>query len=385
MARQIYGADGSAQVVSPTGTPTTAAATVKSARTGGVTVTDVLSIAGANLGGVVTPDSRGQVIFQGPDNTTATLWLDFGDGGPRWAVNPVDLPALIAAQATAREAAQYTAPGGTTAKASLPYVPASAFQKLAEALDPQVVPRVASAGARTTAFPAPADGDRCYRTDLHAHQTYRALGGGGRWVTDPALIDEVVLGADASVVTFQNIPQEWRNLRLKFRGRAVGSAATDTKANRLSVRVNNDSTANYMSIGYIRGAKYVNGANPAWSTEINLNGSSGASSASVNFTGANGSTMTLGVIAGSDFATLHGGGEINIADYTNTTTRKPFNGQSGVADAAGNAINTGTGYLFTATLQGGWSSNAAVNRIDLFATGATAIAAGSRFSLYGES
>lgn len=381
MARQIYGADGSAQVVSPTGTPTTAAATVKSARTGGVTVTDVLNIAGANLGGIVTPDSRGQVIFQGPDGSTATLWLDFGDGGPRWAVNPVDLPALIAAQATAREAAQYTAPGGITTKASLPYVPASAFQKLAEALDPQVVPRVASAGARTTAFPAPADGDRCYRTDLHAHQTYRALGGGGRWVTDPALIDEVVLGADASVVTFQNIPQEWRHLRLKFRGRAVGSAASDTKANRFSIRVNNDSTANYASIGYIRGASQ---SGVTFTLDRSRNGGAGTTE-TLNYTAGNGSTMTLGIIAGSDYATLHGGGEIIITDYTNTTTRKPFNGQSGVADAAGNTINASSGYLYTATIQGGWSSNAAINRLDLFATGATAIAAGSRFSLYGES
>lgn len=383
MARQIYGADGSAQVVSPTGTPTTAAATVKNARTGGVTVTDVLSIAGANLGGIVTPDSRGQIIFQGPDGSTATLWLDFGDGGPRWAVNPVDLPALIAAQATAREAAQYTAPGGTTVKASLPYVPASALQKLAEALDPQVVPRVASVGARTTAFPAPADGDRVYRTDLHAHQTYRALGGGGRWVTDPALIDEVVLGADASVVTFQNIPQEWRHLRLKFRGRAVGSASTDTKANRFSIRVNNDSTANYASIGYIRGA--FQSAGTSFAVDRDRAGGTGASTATVNYTAGNGSTMTLGIIAGSDYALLHGGGEIVIVDYTNTTTRKPFSGQSGIADAAGNSINASAGYLYTATIQGGWSSNAAINRLDLFATGATAIAAGSRFSLYGES
>lgn len=382
MARSLYGADGSAQVVSPTGTPTTAAATVKSARTGGVTITDIQNLSGANLGGVVTPDARGQVVFQGPDNSIATYWLDFGDGGPRWAVNPVDLTALVTASATARELAQYTAPSGTTGKAALPYTANHISAKLAAQLDALVIPRFSSQSARNTAFPSPADGDRVYRTDLHAHQTYRALTGGGRWVTDPALIEEIVLTSDATVVTFQNIPQEWRNLRLKFRGRAVGSASTDTKANRLSIRLNNDSTANYNSMGYIRGARNVNGT---WTNEIQLNGTTGASSASVNYTGANGSTMTLGVIAGSDFATLHGGGEISIEDYTSTVNRKPIRGQSGVADAAGNSINTGTGYLYTATIQGGWSSNAAINRIDLFAVGATSIVAGSRFFLYGDS
>ena len=64
MARQIYGASGAAQVVSLTGTPTLAAATVKTARTGGTTVTDILNMAGANIAGVVTPDSRGQIIFR---------------------------------------------------------------------------------------------------------------------------------------------------------------------------------------------------------------------------------------------------------------------------------------------------------------------------------
>src|ERR1044072_9710583 len=82
MARSIYGADGSAQVVSLAGTPTLARATVKSARTGGVTITDIQNMSGANLGGIVTPDSRGQIIFQGPDNSTATYWLHLRDGGP---------------------------------------------------------------------------------------------------------------------------------------------------------------------------------------------------------------------------------------------------------------------------------------------------------------
>lgn len=90
MARSVYGASGAAQVVSLLGAPTVAAATVKSARTGGVTVTDILDMSGGALAGIVTPDASGQVIFQGPDSYTTPLWLDFGTG-PRWAVHPVDL------------------------------------------------------------------------------------------------------------------------------------------------------------------------------------------------------------------------------------------------------------------------------------------------------
>jgi hypothetical protein len=388
MARSIYGADGSAQVVSPTGTPMTAPATVKSARTGGITVTDIQNMSGANLGGIVTPDSRGQIIFQGPDNSTATYWLDFGDGGPRWAINPVDLPGLMTNAAAARELAQYTTPSGTRLKSGVPYVTNTISQKIAEALDGKVVPRFASASARDTAFPAPTDGDRCYRTDLHAHQTYRAMST-ARWVTDPALIDEVVLAADAASVVFNNIPQEWRHLVLKFKGRASGSQTSDVKAQRLSLRCNNDSTTNYQSFGFIRGMKVVAGANTfevdragaGGSTTITTAASYGSGAGGLsNFTAAGVTTMHIGILAGSDFSVLHGGGEVVIEDYTNTNTRKTFQGHSGVMDAAGNA---GTGYQYLAYLQGGWSNSAAITRLDLLPTSATAFVAGSRFSLYG--
>lgn len=390
MARQIYGASGAAQVVSLTGTPTLAAATVKTARTGGTTVTDILNMAGANIAGIVTPDARGQIIFQGPDNVTATYWLDFGDGGPRWAVNPVDYTSLMTGAMAAREAAQNTAPGSTTAKAALPYVDNTAFENLALALDSLVIKRFASSGARDTAFPAPADGDRCYRTDLHAHQTYRTgLGTANRWVTDPALIQEFVLAADTASISFANIPQEWRHLEVRYHARAVGSNASYTNTQPVGVRFNNDSGSNYNTMGFIRNMR-INATVPTWeSSNAGAGGSATNTTAAVYGRVDGGLTNTVnggqtaawcGICTGSSFSSLFGGGQIRVDNYT-SGNRKSVQGTSGYNDNGG--YPTGASGSCTSQLQGGWGNSAAVTRLDLIPISATSFAAGSRFSLYG--
>lgn len=386
MARSIYGASGAAQVVSPTGIPMVAAATVKSARTGGSTVTDVTNMAGTGLGGIVTPDARGQIIFQGPDGSTATYWLDFGDGGARWGVTPVDVAGLFSAAATARELAQYTTPDGTTAHAALPYKANSISQALATVLDSLVIKRFASAAARDTAFPSPTDGDRVYRTDLHCQQTYRALGT-PRWVTDNALIQEQILSVDSAAVTFNSIPQEWRNLNLVYRTRTTGSPSTQTVTSEVVARFNNDSSNSYDSIGRINRVKHASGA---WTYEVAGDGSGGVSSGTTgatyatlnNVSGVGGSTMHIGICTGSGLVTLHAGGDIQIKDYTNSTTRKPFVGYSGFGDAAG---GVGTGYLTHAILQGGWNSIAPITRMDVLPGTSGSFVAGSYFALYGQS
>ncbi|AWY07431.1 hypothetical protein SEA_BOGOTA_30 [Streptomyces phage Bogota] len=395
MARSIYGADGSAQVVSLSGTPTLAAATVKSARTGGVTVTDIQNMSGANLGGIVTPDSRGQIIFQGPDGSTATYWLDFGDGGPRWGVRPVDMNDMVNLAMAARELAQNVAPGSATPEAGLPYVNNHPTKNLALALEGLVIPRFASASARDTAFTAPSDGDRCYRTDLHAHQTYRALGT-ARWVTDPALINEFVLASDTASISFTNIPQEWRHLVIKFRARATGSNASYIYSQPVGIRFNNDTANNYSSMGYIRNMKAVtDGSNVLTKTFETTNAGSGGSATTTtaaNYAGASGglinqsngnqSSAWVAICAGSSLSSLHGGGEIKIEDYVGTATRKSIQGDSGYNDNGGYPTSS-TGYSAFSKLQGGWNSNVAITRIDLLPVSATAFAAGSRFSLYG--
>lgn len=388
MARSIYGADGSAQVVSLAGTPTLASATVKSARTGGVTVTDIQTVGGANLGGIVTPDSRGQIIFQGPDNVTDTFWLDFGDGGPRWAVRPVDMAEVLSFILAARDAAQYTAPGGATTRAALPYVPNTAMQKLAEALDTRTTPRFASAGSRDIAFPAPTDGDRCYRTDLHAHQTYQDLGDASRWATDNALIREVVLTADSTSITFASIPQEWRHLELKYRTRITGTAAGNSVHAYFSLRLNNDGSASYAHQGAVRTVK---GAVGSTTYEVDRGGGGGGaatlnatygnqSGGIQNFVGFNSTATTVGFCPGSFFSTTFGGGEITIEDYSTNATRKSIRGSSAFGDNAG---GTTTSYMGRADIGGGWSNNAAISRIDLLPTSGSAFVSGSTFRLYG--
>lgn len=399
MARQIYGADGSAQVVSPTGTPTVAAATVYTARTGGTVVTDIQNMSNANLGGVVTPDARGQIIFQGPDGSTATYWLDFGDGGPRWGVRPVDISAMMTAAMIARDLANYTTAGGTTAKAGLPYTTQSPSQSLAVALDGLVIPRFASSGARDTAFPSPANGDRCYRTDLAAHQTYRSgLGAGSRWVTDMAVIQEQRLSADAGTVDFANIPADWTNLVLKYRARASGSVSTDTITQRVGLRFNNDGGSNYASYGFVRMSKLVSsaythevakdgsGGTTTTTTAANYAGTAGTSASTsvgglTNYFVSNVTTNHIGVCPGSSApASLFGGGEITIEEYSSGNNRKAIKCVSGFGDGSGIA---GTGYFSHAQVQGGWNSNAAINRITLYPVSSTAFAAGSYFALYG--
>lgn len=392
MARSIYGADGSAQVVSLTGTPTLAAATVKSARTGGVTVTDIQNMSGANLGGVVTPDSRGQIIFQGPDNSTATYWLDFGDGGPRWGVRPVDMNDMVNLAMAARELAQNTAPGSVTPEAGLPYVNNHPTKNLALALEGLVVPKFASQSARDTAYTSPSDGDRCYRTDLHAHQTYRTgIGTAARWVTDPALIQEYVLAADTASISFTNIPQEWRHLMIKFRARAVGSNASYTQSQPVGVRFNNDTGSNYSGVGFIRNLKLATAAYTYEVSNAGAGGVAGTTAAVVGSAVAGLSNVAVAaqtaawcaICTGSAFTALHGGGDITISDYTGSATRKAIQGNSGYNDGTGSP--TGTGYSAFSMLQGGWLNSAAITRIDLLPISATSFASGSRFSLYGMS
>jgi hypothetical protein len=396
MARNIYGASGAAQVVSPSGAPTMAAATVKTARTGGTTVTDILNMSGASLGGVVTPDARGQVIFQGPDSSTATYWLDFGDGGPRWAVSPVDLTAMMTTAMINRDAANNTTPSGYTTKAHLPYNTGTPGQALTTALDPLVIPRFASSGARDTAFPSPADGDRVYRTDLHANQTYRAFTT-ARWVTDPGIIAENTLSADAGSVTFSSIPQEWKNLVIKFRARGVTSPTTDTIAHRMSIRLNGDTATNYSAAGAVRGVKFASGAISLY--DVDRAGGSGSVTATTaaniggtaatngpwaglnNHIAPNGTVCQIGVMPGSSApAGVFGGGEITIEDYANAANRKAIAGRTGFGDASGNA---GTGYHYHADIQGGWSSNAAISTVALLPVVGGNFAAGSYFAIYG--
>lgn len=392
MARMIYGGSGAAQVVSPDGTPTVASATVMSARTGGVTVTDIQNMAGQNIGGIVTPDTRGQVLFQGPDGAADTYWLDFGDGGPRWAVEPASTNAAIADLIAAQQAAQYLAPDGVTPHASIPYTDNDVTRKMAEALDEKVVPRFASITARDAAFPSPTDGDRCYRSDAHVHQTYRTGLGepANRWVADSTLIYEGYTSSNYATIMFDSIPQVWRNLRLVYRTRSVSSNSLGTHFQRVSIRLNSDDTTNYTAIGDVERTRITAGVgkwNIGWDTATTggANDSDPVAWGALNdlpVSALGATTCHVGLCPGSSFTTMFGGGEIRIDDYSASGTTKGIRGNSGFGNASG-AVS-GTGYMGRADLQGAWGGTAPVNRIDIFPVSAVSFASGSYFALYGD-
>ncbi|WP_162603042.1 glycerophosphodiester phosphodiesterase family protein [Streptomyces sp. CS081A] len=96
--RYTYGSDGGDVVTDTAGNILTArSGTVWTARSGGSQVTDILTLTGTPTGGNVVTDSRGRLAFQGPDDTTATLWWDTG-GGVRWAVQPTETDRIARTQ-----------------------------------------------------------------------------------------------------------------------------------------------------------------------------------------------------------------------------------------------------------------------------------------------
>lgn len=180
MARYLFGAGGDGEINSATtGLPyANTVANIYNARTGGSLVTDLQNTSGGAIS-QVTSDAYGQFAFFGPDAYTNTLWLDLGTG-PRWAMRPADIASMVSAAVTTNmsatisqvRASDYTNRVFTT-KAALPKNTNDPLEAgLADALDPLLIPRFASSSARNTAFPSPADGDRCYRTDNHQMERY---------------------------------------------------------------------------------------------------------------------------------------------------------------------------------------------------------------------
>lgn len=182
MTRYLYGAGGDAEINSQsTGLPmASTTANVYNARTGGAAVTDLQNLSGGAISQPVS-DAYGQFAFYGPDGFTSALWLDLGVG-PRWAMRPVDLGVITTSLATTTAASTISATRSSdytnrvfTPKAALPKNSNDPLEAaLADALDPLVIPRFASSSARNTAFPSPADGDMCYRTDNHQFESYNS-------------------------------------------------------------------------------------------------------------------------------------------------------------------------------------------------------------------
>lgn len=230
----------------------------------------------------------------------------------------------------------------------------TAFQNLANALDPLVIPRYASATARDAANPSPSDGQPAYRTDVHGLQLYHG-GISGYVSAGLTLIARQVLGVDTATVTFSSIPQDWSHLSLKLMVRSTAAANTDT----MSMRLNADTSAAY-----------------DWTTALwNDSTSPGTATA-----GSNGIVATsLRVSSAIDGATNPAGyfakSQIDIPNYTDGTTSKTKGFVS---------FTTLTGFTINLAA-GAWAPAAATAITSVtFLCGAN-FKAGSVFSLYGMS
>jgi hypothetical protein len=167
------------------------------------------------------------------------------------------------------------------------------------------------------------------------------------------LIEERVLGAATGMVTFDNIPQTYRHLRLCYLGRTT--ATNGGQWTTVAWRCNNDATAgNYFT-------QHVHG----------INGASGGG------TGSGVGGFDAGWIANANApAGSVASGNCLMLYYRQTTWWKTFVSHSQQLPASGaTPLSIAAG--------GGWRSTAAVTRVDFFPSSGGQFAAGSIFALYG--
>ena len=232
----------------------------------------------------------------------------------------------------------------------------TAFQNLANAIDPLVIPRFASATARDAAITSPTDGQACARTDLHALQTYH---GGIAAYAFPgwSLISRQVLGGSAATVSISSIPQEYQHLMVVVMARSTDTG--NTRVN-LNVNINSDSGGNY-GVHTFRANEYgTTNAVDQGQSQTALNGGFCV----ITGSGAGISSASAGI------ATLF------IPHYSGTTWNKLILTQTSAMDKATTSlIRFGAGV---------WQSSAAVTSL-LFTPSSGTVQTGSVFSLYGMS
>jgi hypothetical protein len=167
------------------------------------------------------------------------------------------------------------------------------------------------------------------------------------------VIQDQILGAAASPITFQNIPQNFVALRLvlSLRDTAAGTVQAPY------IRFNNDSGNNYSQQAF----------------SATGSGSGGAGLVPVIAEGVSGSRIGRAPAA-SAVANSFSQIVIDIYDYTSALKLKTFTAQCGSKEAASAGMNNETDI-------GVWSSVAAINRLDVFAN--ATFAAGSRATLFG--
>lgn len=159
--------------------------------------------------------------------------------------------------------------------------------------------------------------------------------------------------ASSASLSFTSIPQTYTHLQIRG---VFNKGATGTP--QMNLRINNVTTNSYT--GYQYGWYYNGSANElrSWS--------GGTSGSAIFGPGFWGSLPTLNVAGGWIF---------NIADYTNSSSRKSLHSTYGYARATNNyEYFMGTQFLNT---------NDAITRLDIYTSDGSTLGNGSRVSIYG--
>ncbi len=382
MTRYIYGASGASQVVSLTGVPTTAAATAYNARTGGSVLSDIQTIGGAALAGVVTPDSFGQALFLGPDGYTDPIWLDFGSG-PRWGVNPIDIASVVTVKRAALAAAEKASPSGTTARNALPYTSGTIGADQMALIDPLLYPKYASAAARNAAITSPSDMDIVRRTDTHLVESYNA--GLARWVPNGGTLisEQVLANSTTTIVNFTGIPASFKHLMIMWHGRAVNNGGTTQAAfNAVRIRFNSDNANNYYYTNEFRRSKLV-GSTVTYEVDETGGGGSTTTGTAYNYGNLQAipgvqNAATVGYVPGySTGSSARGGGVLYVPNYA-SGVHTSFFSQTGFSASDGTNIYTVTGQA-----AGTWTSTSGVTGFTIYIQSSNYWSSGSIISIYG--
>ena len=178
----------------------------------------------------------------------------------------------------------------------------------------------------------------------------RLEGGGGAW----NLIEEIELLVDGPTIDFNNIPDNFRHLYVKFMVRGARAASIFDETN---MRLNGDSGANYSSFTaqWYHNNQYITAEFLAQTSFISW------------------ITIPATTAPANDFL----GGWMFFPYYSNTTFNKKAMNYTNLRFGAA------AGQILNRQGMGTWISTAAINRIEWYSRFANDLLAGSIASLYG--
>lgn len=161
-----------------------------------------------------------------------------------------------------------------------------------------------------------------------------------------------------TTVSFTSIPQTYKVLQLRIQARTARTGQS-LKEDDIYMRFNSDATAGIYNTNYLFGE---GGGN------VN-DGSFSAEGAYVGIAVANDSA------SGNFGCTI-----INVENYTNTTTFKPYRAFQGVAQPI---APSGSYYGRTGLIGGMWRSTSAITTVGFYTGSGQSFVTGTTFSLYG--